>query len=165
MAEQAIALRSPAHRVERRAVWLWALQSASAFAVLLGALGLAYWLIEPARPWLGPALIVVGVWAAVQIPVMPLWRYAVHRWEVTDDAVYVATGWIVREWRVAPISRIQTVDTVQGPYQQLLGLATLTITTASSRGAVTAPGLDAKVAAQVAADLTRITQQTPGDAT
>ncbi|WP_026877843.1 PH domain-containing protein [Jiangella gansuensis] len=164
MAEQ-IALRLPEHRVERKAILGWALQSAAGFAVLIGGLTVAYVLADAARPWLGPPLVAAIVWAVLQIPGMPLWRYAVHRWEVTDEAVYAVTGWIVREWRVVPISRIQTVDTIRGPIQQLLGLSTLVVTTASSRGAVKIPGLASGTASRVAEELSRITQRTPGDAT
>jgi membrane protein YdbS with pleckstrin-like domain len=60
-------------------------------------------------------------------------RFRIHRWEVTDEAVYTLSGWLVREWRIAPISRVQTVDTEHGPLQQLLRLATVTVTTASAR--------------------------------
>ncbi|RIQ19516.1 PH domain-containing protein [Jiangella rhizosphaerae] len=165
MAEQPIDLRPPEHRVERRAIGLWVLQSVIGFGILAGLLTAAYLIIGPARSWLGPILVVVAVWGAGVTLVMPLWRYAVHRWEVTEEAVYAVTGWVVREWRVAPISRIQTVDTIRGPLEQALNLATLEVTTASSRGAIKVPGMDAAVAAQVAADLAKITQRTPGDAT
>ncbi|TDC56597.1 hypothetical protein E1212_01080 [Jiangella ureilytica] len=165
MAEQPIALRSPKHRVERRAIGLWALQSLIGFGVLAGLLTAAYLIVDGARSWLGPVLVVVAVWGAVVTLVMPLWRYAVHRWEVTEDAVYAVSGWVVREWRVVPLSRIQTVDTIRGPLEQAMSLATLVVTTASSRGAVKVPGIDAQVAARVAEELTQITQRTPGDAT
>ncbi|MGW2111473.1 PH domain-containing protein, partial [Streptomyces sp. NPDC001948] len=69
------------------------------------------------------------------------------------------------EWRIAPMSRIQTVDTVRGPLEQLYRLATVTVTTASARGAVRIEGLDHETAAGLAERLTRITQVTPGDAT
>lgn len=165
MAEQPLDLRPPEHRVERRAIGLWALQSVIGFGVLAGLVLAAYLIFDSARSWLGPILAVAAVWGAVVTLVMPLWRYLVHRWEVTDEAVYAVTGWIVREWRVAPISRIQTVDTTRGPLEQALGLATLEVTTASSRGPIKVPGVDARVAAQVAARLATITQRTPGDAT
>ena len=41
--------------------------------------------------------------------VMPQWRYRVHRWEVTPEAVYTQTGWFNQERRIAPIVRIQSV--------------------------------------------------------
>jgi membrane protein YdbS with pleckstrin-like domain len=40
------------------------------------------------------------------------------------------------------MSRIQTVDTVRGPLQQLLGLSTVTVTTASAAGPLQVKGID-----------------------
>jgi hypothetical protein len=96
---------------------------------------------------------------------MPRIRYRVHRWEVTDDAVYTKAGWLTHEWRVAPLSRVQTVDARRGPLQQVFGLASVRITTASAAGDVTVDGLDHALAADLVQALTRRTQATPGDAT
>ena len=82
--------------------------------------------------------LLVLVYAAV----VPQWRYLVHRWEVTDTAVYTQTGWWARERRIAPMSRIQTVDYAEGPIARLFGLATVTVTTASAAGALQIDGLD-----------------------
>ena len=89
--------------------------------------------------------------------VMPRWRYRVHRWEADEHAVHALAGWLNLEWRVAPISRIQTIDTQRTALQRLFRLATVTVTTASAAGAVRIEGLDAGTASQLAAD--------PGDAT
>ena len=83
----------------------------------------------------------VLAWAAYVL-VVPSWRFLVHRWEVTDTAVYTQTGWWVRERRIAPMSRIQTVDHVEGAIARLFGLATVTATTASAAGALEIVGLD-----------------------
>lgn len=132
---------------------------------IVGGLTAAYLLFPVARPWLAPPLWLMAFVTAVEVLVVPLWRYRVHRWETTDKAVYAATGWFVREWRVAPISRIQTVDTEAGPLQQLLGLATVTVTTASAQGPVRIAGLAKPTAVRVAEQLTEIAQVTEGDAT
>ncbi len=108
---------------------------------------------------------VVAVGSAPTVIVMPLSRYLVHRWEFTDKAAYSLTGWLVREWRIAPVSRIQGVNTVRGPLQRLFGLATLRVTTASEEGTVVVPGVDADIATEAARALTEITWSTPGDAT
>jgi uncharacterized protein len=97
--------------------------------------------------------------------VVPPLIYRIHRWEVTPEAVYTLSGWLVREWRIAPISRVQTVDTEHGPLQQLLKLASVTVTTASARGPVKIHGLEDHAAAELARMLTETTQATPGDAT
>ena len=158
-------LRTPTHRVERRAVAWWTLRALAPVAALVAAgVGVQLWW-ESAWPWAAPLLTIALVASLLHMAVMPLWRYRVHRWEVTEHAVYARTGWWVREWRAAPISRIQTVDTVRGPAAQLLGLATLAVTTASAHGAIYIGGLDKTVAAWVAERLTEITQNTPGDQT
>lgn len=163
--ESDIDLRQPRHRVERRALVLWAGRALALVLPVVLVLAAGYVLLEASRPWTGPLLVSAGVLGLAYLVVMPLWRYSVHRWETTDEAVYAAAGWFVREWRIAPLSRIQTVDTVRGPLEQLLGLATLVVTTASSSGAITIRGLAPGTAAEVAEHLNRITQRTPGDAT
>jgi len=96
---------------------------------------------------------------------MPRWRYLVHRWEVTDTAVYTQTGWLTRERRIAPMSRIQTVDHVEGAISRLFGLATVTVTTASAAGALAILGLDKDVARALVDDLTVKADAVEGDAT
>lgn len=158
-------LRVPANRVEKRAVWHWTLAALATVLLLGGVLAVPYWLWESARPVIGPVLVAVSGVGVLYAAIVPSWRYFVHRWETTAEAVYSRSGWYVREWRVAPISRIQTVDTSRGPFEQMLGLATLTVTTASSSGAIKVPGLDVKTAIHEAERLTEITQLTPGDQT
>lgn len=141
------------------------LRNLVASGTVLAALGGLAWWWDDARPWLVAPAVLVGLWAAAKVLVEPRWRYTVHRWEVTDQAVYGLTGWIVREWRVAPLSRVQTVDAVRGPLEQALGLATLRVTTASSSGAISIVGLDKDVAAELAERLTLVVERVPGDAT
>jgi hypothetical protein len=143
----------------------WTAQAALEVAAVLIPLvvGLIVW--GGARPWLAGVTAAVAVVGLGYVLVMPRWRFRVHRWETTDDAVYTSTGWISQEWRVAPMSRIQTVDTERGPLQQLFGLATVTVTTASAAGALRLTGLDRALAEDLVEQLTHTTQATPGDAT
>lgn len=109
--------------------------------------------------------IAVIVVAVVEVLVMPPWRYAVHRWDVNQEAVSTQTGWWVSELRVAPISRVQTVDTERGPLMRLFGVRTVTVTTASSKGALHIPALEDDVATQLVSDLTAISAADHRDAT
>ncbi|TKK79062.1 PH domain-containing protein [Herbidospora galbida] len=165
MSQSRTELRPPEQRVERRSVTWWTLRAVIGGGLLTGLLAYLTATLPDARPWLGPLLAAAAVVSLVYVGVMPAVRYRVHRWETTGEAVYALSGWVVREWRVAPISRIQTVDTKRGPLQQLLRLATVTVTTGSAHGPVRITGLDQDVAARVARDLTEITRRTPGDAT
>jgi membrane protein YdbS with pleckstrin-like domain len=93
----------------------------------------------------------------------------VHRWDVSLEtatpAVYTRTGWLVQERRIAPISRVQTVDTHRGPLDRLFGLADVTVTTASSAGAVRIVALDSDVADRIVAQLSDVAAIGDRDAT
>lgn len=158
-------LRPPRHRIERRTVLWWVLRALLTYGLLVVGLAVAAVVWDAGRVWLLPLLVLAGAVLVAHALVAPAWRFAVHRWETTDEAVYALTGWYVREWRVAPLSRVQTVDAVRGPLEQLLGLATLRVTTASSSGAITIVGLDHRLAAETADRLTAVTERIPGDAT
>nr|WP_193608369.1 PH domain-containing protein [Nocardioides lijunqiniae] len=118
------------------------------------AVDLTWWMVA-----LG--LLAVVAYAAV----VPQWRYLVHRWEVTDTAVYTQTGWWARERRIAPMSRIQTVDYAETPVARLFGLATVTVTTASAAGALQIAGLARHRAQQLVDELTLKADAVEGDAT
>ncbi|MFJ8646800.1 PH domain-containing protein [Streptomyces sp. NPDC093546] len=163
--ENAVRLRPPAHTLNERAIGWWRAQLLLLTAVPVAVLVLLGGFIGPARPWLLAAAAAGTVLGLVCTAFLPRWWFTVHRWEVTDDAVYVRTGYFWQEWRIAPMSRIQTVDTVRGPLEQAFRLATVTVTTASAKGALRIEGLDHEVAADLAERLTRITRATPGDAT
>lgn len=158
-------LRPPRNRVDPRAVRYWMTGEAISNAVVAAVLGVLASLIEPARFWLLLALAVALLIGIPYMIIMPLWRYRVHRWEVTDEAVYTRTGWLWQEWRIAPMSRIQTVDTARGPLEQAFRLSSVTVTTASAAGPLKIKGLDHEVAADLAQKLTEVTQANRGDAT
>ncbi|SHL51290.1 hypothetical protein SAMN05443637_13330 [Pseudonocardia thermophila] len=160
---QHVRLRPPRHQVHPRAVTWWRLQDGIGYGVLL-LVGIG--VLVFVRPWWLVALVVaLGVVAAVDIAVLPRIRYDRHRWEATDQAVYVRDGVLVEDWRVAPLSRVQTVDTQRGPLQQWLGLSTVTVTTASTAGSLKIQGLEKEAAAELVERLTAATEAIPGDAT
>ncbi|WP_327109992.1 PH domain-containing protein [Nocardia sp. NBC_01730] len=165
MSQSRTIMAGPAWRPSPKAKLLWTVQAALAWAVPFAAQ--IIWALVDAghRGWQLGVLLVTLALAALNVAVVPWWRYAVHRWEVTDEAVYTRVGWLTQENRVAPISRVQTVDTERGPLERLLGLATVTVTTASSAGAVQISALDLPVAEETVTRLTRIAAQHRGDAT
>ncbi len=158
-------MRDPAHHVSPRAVVFWTVRALPGWLLLL-AVQLMWFVVAGDRTVLRfGALIVTVLIAATHLLVMPQWRYRVHRWEVTDNAVYTRSGWISQERRIAPISRVQTVDTERGPLEQLFGLANVTVTTASASGPLRIHGLDRATADGLVAYLTEVTSRSRGDAT
>ena len=158
-------IREPAHRVSPRAVAYWRTAALIGSVVLWALLAVGYALL-PERPWWVTALVVVVVAADLAyVAVVPGLRYRVHRWEVTPTAVHTRSGWLTREERIAPLSRVQTVDTAQGALMRYFGLMSITVTTASAAGPLTLECLDVPTARSVVAELTEITGRSAGDAT
>ena len=158
-------MTDPAHPPSQRAPLRWAIGGVVPWLVL-GAGQVAWIAVDKRLPWAHLLVAVVTVvGAAISVAVVPLWRYRVHRWEIGPQAVYTRTGWLVQERRIAPISRVQTVDTYRGPLDRLFGLANVTVTTASSAGALHIAALDLAVADHLVAQLTDIAAIGAEDAT
>ena len=160
-----LAFAEPAHPPSRKAPLVWA--AGAALAWLIPVLAQVVWVALAPRPaWAHTlAAAATAVLMVVHVGVVPQWRYRVHRWEVSPQAVFTRTGWLVQQRRIAPISRVQTVDTYRGPLDRLFGLANVTVTTASSAGAVHIVALDVAVANALVARLTDIAALGAGDAT
>jgi membrane protein YdbS with pleckstrin-like domain len=160
-----VALRPPRHRVSPRAIRYWTARAAAGWLVVSSVQ--VVWLVASSadRRWHVLALVATAVLAAAHLTVMPRWRFAVHRWEAAPAAVYTQSGWFDQERRIAPVSRIQTVDTERGPLEQLFGLSSVTVTTASAAGALEIKGLDRDVADRLVDELTATTVRDEEDAT
>lgn len=174
-------LVDPVNPPSRKAPLVWAISAAIPWAVL--AVAQVVWFVLAPRQsaegrseatgelgWLHVVAAVVTLFGVVTfVGVVPWWRYRVHRWDVSVEsgtqAVYTRSGWLVQERRIAPISRVQTVDTHRGPLDRLFGLANVTVTTASSAGAVRIVALDSEVADRIVAQLTDIAAIGDKDAT
>ena len=120
--------------------------------------------------WIG--LLSVGLlvldrppaWAALLAPVastycmaVPARRYRHFTFRVGEVDVRVSRGWLWRMESVVLHSRIQHVDTRQGPIERMLGLATVVVFTAGTVGAMVAiPGLAAARAEALRDQLVRL---------
>jgi membrane protein YdbS with pleckstrin-like domain len=163
-AQAAPGLREPRNQVSRRAIGYWTATAAVGAVVLLGIeIGVAALCGFDSAWWAGIGASALVLLARVLI--MPRWRYRVHRWEVTEDALYTRTGWFAVHWRIAPISRIQTIDSERTLPERIFGLANVTATTASAAGHIKIHGLDLATADTLQAELSLATARIPGDAT
>jgi hypothetical protein len=161
VSDSVLRLREPGNRVSPRARTYWTVRALAGWIVV--AIPVAIVAVQVPVGWLiGLASAAIAI---AHLVVMPRWRYRVHRWEATPDAVYTQSGWFNQERRIAPIARVQTVDTQRGPFEQLFGLANVTVTTASAAGPVKIHGLERADADTLAADLTARAQGSAGDGT
>ena len=164
-AAPALSLRPPRHRVSRTAIRYWRVRAVSGWLVVVAAQIAWLLLTDGHRGLHALALALTVLVGLAHAIVMPQWRYNVHRWEVAPQAVYTRAGWLYQESRIAPISRIQTVDSERGPLEQLFGLADVTVTTASAAGPLSIEGLDRATAERLVDELTSAAQATRGDGT
>ncbi|NLE97483.1 MAG: PH domain-containing protein [Propionibacterium sp.] len=118
-------------------IW-WPILTGGAFAFV--------WFVTP-DDWSGrrallTTIVVAGVlmlaWRAIRAP------FAVRRWGYAerDEDVYLTRGLLSRQLTCVPYGRMQLVEVNSGPVERLFGLATVSMVTASSSGAVSIPGLD-----------------------
>lgn len=158
-------LREPANRVSPRARLLWTIDSLIGGLVLTVPLVVAaIWFDDKFTvPWWAWALW--GLLVLGHVVVMPTLRYRTHRWEATADAIYTQTGWLGRERRIAPMSRVQTVDFEQSAFARAMGLAGVTVTTASAKGPLEITGLAKADAERLVESLTAVLETSHGDAT
>ncbi len=166
----AVPVREPAWSMPRSAISLWVTESVIG-CLWLGAALAAFLLLVPGEaggpvPFLRTALpVLLAVYAVVAVGIRPWIKHRVYRWEITADAAYTRSGWLTQTWTLVPISRIQTVDVTRGVLQQLFGLATVAVLTASSQGTVRIWHLEHDVAQRVADDLARRAEAVRDDAT
>lgn len=136
-----------ARRLDPRVRLVWALQGVLT-ALVAGLLALVFEvaalrLALGARPPWPPglpavllALLVAGVgwwWAAADYR---SWRYT-----LTDEALELRHGVVVRTCSAIPYFRVQHVDIAQGPLERSFGLARLVVHTASASTDKTIPGV------------------------
>ena len=106
-----------------------------------------------AGDWGWLVLVVVGALVAFAVVAYPRLRYRRWRWQLTELAIELRYGVVVRIQETVPYFRIQQIDITAGPVDRLLGLASLQVTSASASGSATLPGIAADEAPQVRAEL------------
>ncbi|WP_233571937.1 PH domain-containing protein [Halosegnis longus] len=120
-----------------RVVWgVWALVGALMLAGIAGAAGFAT-VAQILLPAGVTFLVVAGLGVVYTLARYRAWWYAVQA-----DSLHLSRGVLTRVHTVVPFVRVQHVDVSRGPLERALGLSSVVVYTAGSRGAdVTIPGL------------------------
>ena len=120
---------APSRTLSPLARWVWRLQQAGLFGVLVVVGAVVSGEVDGAAPWawLGP--LVALVLAVVLVP--PL-RWRRWRWDVRDDGIDIQHGTFTIRRTLIPWVRVQHVDTRRGLLEQSFGLATVVIHTAAA---------------------------------
>lgn len=144
-------------RLDSRVRLIWLLRSLIG-SLIVGAI-VAFAVGAVGRVALSPILAGAGVSVALFAigAGHVLLRYRAWRFEVRDDTLYIERGVLVNVRTVVPYVRVQHVDARRGPIERVLGLGSVVVFTAGSRGAdVSIPGLVAQRADDVQETLRRL---------
>lgn len=132
-------------KLNSRIKWFWLLESSviSLFlSLVLSALAYEY-TANVASLALIPLVFFLGVWYGYR-------RYMNWGFEIRDDHLYIEHGVIKKVYSMVPFVRVQHIDTDRGPIDRMLGLSTLRVYTAGSKGAdIKVPGLDREEASEL----------------
>ena len=91
-----------------------------------------------------PQTVVVGGWVVLVVlgVVHAVAAHRIWRFDLQDDALFLLRGVVTRTDTSVPYVRVQHVDTTRGPIERAIGLASVVVYTAGTRGAdITIPGL------------------------
>lgn len=122
---------------------IWAIRALVGVAILAVIASVAASRFGVDRTYVAAGAIVLALLMLVWVHL----RYRIWSYRVREDALYLERGVVTNVKTVAPYVRIQHVDTQRGPLERTLGLSTLVVYTAGSRGAdVSIPGLQTDVA-------------------
>jgi membrane protein YdbS with pleckstrin-like domain len=142
-----------------RARWLFHLQALMR-SLIIGPpllIGIGFGVAYVSSPWIGAG---VASCAALILAVWTIWwpTLAFDRWgyALNETELLIQSGVLIRRINAIPSGRIQHVDTHQGPLDQLMELATVSVYTASGSGSDgVIPGLDKAEAARLRDTLIR----------
>lgn len=92
------------------------------------------------------SLLSVSLWTLAVLIVPPMswkrWRYSIN-----EDEIDLLRGILIKRETLIPLSRVQHVDTRQGPLLRWFNLSSVTISTAATTHEI--PGLDEVIANRV----------------
>lgn len=147
-------------RLDDRVRLLW-VGRAAVLALVLGVLAGAAAFVVRGWLWPGPLVFAVALGLGTAHSVL---RYRRWRYEVRPDALYLERGVVTEVRTVVPYVRLQHVDVSRGPVERGLGLSSVVVYTAGSRGAdVSVPGLTPDDATALQARLKRLAIAAEGD--
>jgi uncharacterized protein len=142
--------REPSEMLDPRALRVWRIGAALGTlfiwipaGIVIAVTYFADWI----WPWALLILIFPLLITVLQVFIMPPLEWRRWRYEVTEREIDMQRGVLVMTRTLVPMSRVQHVDTQQGPLLRYYGLSAVTITTAG--GGHEIPGLSEEVAAEV----------------
>jgi len=141
---------TPFHKLPPRAIRVWQMSSAignlfffgipAVYAAVFGTGSFHFWIV------LASSIVILGFWIFT-VAFFPFLNWKNWRYAVDSDEIDLKRGVLIKTRTLIPLSRVQHVDTRQGPLLRWYDLATVTISTAATTHEI--PALDVVIADRV----------------
>jgi membrane protein YdbS with pleckstrin-like domain len=142
--------KSSSQKLAPSIIGVWRLSGSIGYSFLLG-LPIVYYSVFGIREihlWLLLVTIVLSLVAWILVAfVLPPIRWKRWRYSINQNEIDLLRGVIVSKETLIPLSRVQHVDTRQGPLLRYFNLSSVTISTAATTHEI--PGLDEVLADRV----------------
>ena len=126
---------APSQRIAPTALRAWRIAAGMVNIILwllVITLGILTYIYEFSTWYVTIALILVLVLLILFVVVIPKIRYRRWRYEIFDKEIYIQHGLIIVTRTIVPMTRVQHVDTTQGPILKRFTLAGVQISTAAT---------------------------------
>lgn len=144
-------MNTPAfHKITPRAIRVWQIGNfignlfffgiPAAYAAVFGLDDFHFWIV------IASASVIFIAWI-LSIFLMPYLSWKHWRYAIDEKEIDLKRGVIIKTRTLIPLSRVQHVDTRQGPLLRWYNLSTVTISTAATTHEI--PGLDTHLADRV----------------
>jgi len=146
-------------RLDSRVQILWIARRLVPALILGGVAGFLAFRFDAVADTATAAGVGAAVFALVMVygTVRAVLLYRSWRYVVRDDSLYLTRGVFTIVQTIVPYVRVQHIDTRRSAFERALGLASLVVYTAGSRGAdVTIPGLTPERAEKLQSRLKRL---------
>ena len=132
-------LKEPRQQISPNAVKMWQMSNAITNFFVFCIIGVLLYLhrhfhwVEWIRFILYIAVIVLIIISIVEIFILPIYRQRTWRYEIDEQYVQLKYGGAINKTHlIIPMTKVQYVNTYQGPILQKFGLSTITIGTMAS---------------------------------
>ncbi len=142
--------KTPSKRLTPRAIraWQWAAAGGNLFVLGFPVLYFIFLGYQDHHLWFLIAISIISVgYYIAGIAIIPYLRWRYWRYEIDVHEIDLMRGVLIRRRTLIPLSRVQHVDTSQGPILRWYKLASVNISTAATTHEISA--LDEMIADEV----------------
>lgn len=128
----------PTQKISPKAITVWRIRDAFSKGItllILGAILFATYFFHWYE-WIALILYIIIAYTLLkglyQLTIKPVYLQRTWRYEINADFIQIKSGFLYRQHIIVPMSRVEYVNTDQGPLLRRFGLASITIGTIAS---------------------------------